>query len=328
MSTSQPRITCIGLANVDVIASASDEFLAAHGIKKGASTLLDAITTGIILSKLQNATFYPGGCAANVACGIALHGQRVRFCGTTGDDSYADIFRTGFAPYPELLYDTPIVPQKMTSVCLTLITPDKDRSFAFCGDTAGWHLRPSDLPFLASEATVYLEANLALMKAPGQRTVMEEAIARAGQAYIVVNYNDTEVIAATRPLLRDLIPSISCVVGNMEEMFSLFEVRDFAAVRECARSTGKLFAITDGPEGAYLIRGDALQHFQAEEIPPSRIVNTVGAGDQFAAGLIAGLVSGMDEASACRQGIRAASAVIQEVSGRPKRRPALTSHLP
>ncbi|MDO5643632.1 MAG: PfkB family carbohydrate kinase, partial [Paracoccus sp. (in: a-proteobacteria)] len=48
-------------------------------------------------------------------------------------------------------------------------------------------------------------------------------------------------------------------------------------------------------------------------------VDATGAGDQFAAGLIFGLASGVDLETAGRMGVMAASEVISHVGARPER---------
>lgn len=330
MADIKPQITCIGLANVDVIASVSDDFITSHHIAKGASTTLDACTTGSILGKLQNASFHPGGCAANTACGIAGFGVPVRYVGKVGDDSYAEMFRQGFAIHPEISWETAPYSQKMTSTCLTLVTPDKDRSFAFCTDTAGWFIGPDDLPDTSDNApghTVYLEANTALMNTGRDgRSLMEEAALkyRDTGTEIVINLNDREIVNASKPLLTDLLgQDIACFLGNAQEIFALFGTEDFEAICRQIWDSNNVFAITNGPDGAYLIRDGDVTHIPAHKLQASRIINTVGAGDQFAAGFLAARAENKSLEDACTQGIEAATAVIQQVSARPKiKRPA------
>lgn len=322
MSSPAPHITCIGLANVDVIAGVDDDFIVANKIAKGATTLLDSCAAGNVLAKLDKPEFYPGGGAANAACGISSFGLPVSFIGKTGDDIYAEIFRKGFAPY-DIRYDVPPYGMKMTSTCLTLITPDKDRSFALCTDTAGWCITPEDLPDLPHEENqfVYLETNTARMPVGGKKNVLRAAVEKySGTGIkIIVNLNDSEIVKASKETLKDILSAdIHFFIGNVYETLSLFDTDDLALVCEFIWGTGRNFAITNGADGAYLVMKQGLTHMPAIDLPESRIVNTVGAGDQFAAGFIAGLALGKTEEEACRMGLEASGKILQEASGRPR----------
>lgn len=316
------HITCIGLANVDVIAGVDEDFITAHSIAKGATTSLDACTIGNILGKLNKPEFYPGGCAANTACGLAGFGLPVTFIGRTGDDIYAEIFRKGFAPY-DIKFDTAPYGMKMTSTCLTLVTPDKDRSFAVCTDTAGWYIAPEDLPALPHDKNqyVYIEANAVWMPTGGARNLLEAAIEKYASTGIrvVVNLNDREIITARKDVFKNLLnKDIHFFVGNVYEVLALFDTDDLAVACERIWALKKNFVVTNGADGAYVITNGEVLHVPAIDIPESHIVNTVGAGDQFAAGFIAGLAQGKTEAEACKTGIEASTKIIQEVSARPK----------
>lgn len=317
MTDGNAQITCIGLANVDVIATVDDAFITAHGIAKGASTLLDACTTGTILGKLQKPSFSPGGVSANTACGLADAGIHVQFVGKTGDDIYADIFREGFNGRTITCPTRPYAP-KMTSTCLTLISPDKDRSFAFCTDTAGWYIFPDDLP----EATpyVYMEANTVHMPPDHADCLLTAAVKKytGAGAKLIINLNDREIIANGRAALTDtLARNVHFYIGNVQEFCTLFAVKTADEAWTRAKETGRNFAVTDGMDGARIWYDGAMTHVPAEQVPPGRLINTLGAGDQFAAGFVAGLIKNKPVAEAGRDGIMAATRIIQEVSARP-----------
>lgn len=311
-------ITCIGLANVDAIATVDDAFLAEHNIAKGASTLLDACTTGMILGKLNKPAFAPGGVAANTACGLADAGLAVNFAGKTGDDIYADIFRDGFAGRAINMVCRPYAP-KMTSTCLTLITPDKDRSFAFCTDTAGWYIFADDLP--TGTPYAYLEANTVVMPPDSRHSNL---LAAAVDKYekdgtkIIINLNDREIVSqGLDTLTATLKRNVYFYVSNVLEFCALFGTNDAAQAWEAARATGRNFAVTDGMNGARILHNGAMAHVPAENIDQSRVINTLGAGDQFAAAFIAGLIQNKSIEDAAREGIMAATRIIQEQSARP-----------
>lgn len=322
MHDETPAVTCIGLANVDVIATADDDFMTRHGIARGASNILDAGTTGAILGRLQKPAFYPGGCAANTACGLAGFGIRTRFVGKTGEDTYADIFRQGFRPY-DIAFRTRPFPHKMTSICLTFVTPDKDRSFAFCTDTAAWHITPADLPDVPPGPSeyIYLESNTGRMAVQGGRDLMIDAVEKYAENgnNIVINLNDRVIVEEVRPTLARLLErrDIAFFVGNIGEIRALFRTDDDGEALAAAAATGACFAVTNGPHGVDLVEQGRTTHIPALPVAESFIVNTIGAGDQFAAGFLAGLAQAYPAEEACHYGVAAAARIIQQISARP-----------
>jgi sugar/nucleoside kinase (ribokinase family) len=316
-----PKITCIGLSNVDVIANVEQGFLADNGIVPDASTVLDSCQAGNLLSRLTLPEFAPGGAAANTACGLALFGIETRFIGKTGDDIYAEIFRKGFRDV-NVAFDTPAHTQKMTSTCLTFVTPDKNRSFAICMDTAGWFINESDLPEIegGTNHSVYIEGNCASMP-PGRRpSVLEATISKYNKAGVDVflNLNDSEIInQAYDVMLGTLGAKIRFYIGNISEVMAFFRTDDRKIALERAMQSGRSFAITDGAQGAYVVDKGALLHQPTEALPPSRLVNTLGAGDQFAAGFVAACINGHNLQECARLGIAAATEILMKKDARP-----------
>ena len=74
-------------------------------------------------------------------------------------------------------------------------------------------------------------------------------------------------------------------------------------------------AITRSEKGAVIIAGDQRITVKAE--PVETVVDTTGAGDQFAAGFLYGYTEGEDLATCGRYGAIAAAEVISHVGPRP-----------
>jgi sugar/nucleoside kinase (ribokinase family) len=73
--------------------------------------------------------------------------------------------------------------------------------------------------------------------------------------------------------------------------------------------------LTRGAAGAVVVRGDAVHIVSAD--PQGPVVDTTGAGDQFAAGALFGLTKGYDLKLCARLGSRCAGEVISHVGPRP-----------
>ena len=319
----QPHITCIGIANVDVIAAVDHDFIRAHNIESGASTPVDGHKLGYLLEILEHPAIMPGGSSANLACGLGLQNLNVDFVGKIGGDSYGAVFKNDFARY-NVTFTAPADKDRRTSTCLSFVTPDKERSFVFSTGTAGWFLKPADLPDLPNEASeiVCIEANTTRMPTgyPPEESVFTAALIKYGHSHIrlIIGLNDREIIAGARPQLRDALTCPHTIImGNLGELLALFEVHDMAIAFQKAQESGRVFIITNGADGVYLVGPQMLDHMPVPKISDDEIIDTIGAGDQFAAGFIAGMVAGCDYRDAVHRGIETAARILKEQGGRP-----------
>ncbi len=76
-----------------------------------------------------------------------------------------------------------------------------------------------------------------------------------------------------------------------------------------------LAAITLSGDGAVVVRGAERTRVPATRV---RVVDTTGAGDLFAAGFLAGLARGADDATCARMGCAAAGEIISHMGARPE----------
>ena len=83
-----------------------------------------------------------------------------------------------------------------------------------------------------------------------------------------------------------------------------------------AREDCSIAALTRSEKGSVVISGDEVHVVDAE--PVSRVIDTTGAGDQYAAGFLFGLTRGDDLAMCARIGGIAAAEVISHVGPRPQ----------
>jgi ribokinase len=75
----------------------------------------------------------------------------------------------------------------------------------------------------------------------------------------------------------------------------------------------KIAVITDGPKPAHAYNG--IQHFQLQP-PHIKVVETTGAGDAFASGMLAGIILKNDIAEAMQWGMAESGSVIQQIGAK------------
>jgi len=105
------------------------------------------------------------------------------------------------------------------------------------------------------------------------------------------------------------------VIGNEDEIKSLFETDDLDAAIVKTAEICNLVICTRGKEGVSVIcDGQRTDHAVTPVVP----VDATGAGDQFAAGFLFGLVNERDIDSCCAMGNIAAAEVIAHIGPRPQ----------
>ena len=103
------------------------------------------------------------------------------------------------------------------------------------------------------------------------------------------------------------------VLPGLEEGFILTGSNDPAQIADFYQDLGvKQVVVKLGPDGAYVRDGDASQAIAGFEV--QTVVDTVGAGDGFATGIVSGLMEGLSMQDAVVRGNAIGSMQVQHVS--------------
>ncbi|HEX8662073.1 MAG TPA: PfkB family carbohydrate kinase, partial [Brevundimonas sp.] len=142
------------------------------------------------------------------------------------------------------------------------------------------------------------------------------AAAHAAGRKVAITLSDTFVVARWRAeLLAFIEASADIVLANEGELAALFETEDFDAAAARLASMVEVAAITRGEAGSVVVAGD--ERVAVAAFPVARVVDTTGAGDQYAAGFLLGLARGLSLEDAGKLGSLAASEVIAHWGPRP-----------
>jgi sugar/nucleoside kinase (ribokinase family) len=311
-------VAAIGNAIVDVIATAEEEFLAAEGLAKGAMTLIDEARAQHLYGRMAAGIEASGGSAGNTVAGIASFGGRAAFIGKVADDTLGGIFAHDIQAIGVEFASSPLRQGPATGRCLINVTPDGERTMCtFLG--AAVELTAADVtPEVVEGAkTLYLEGYL--FDPPEARRAFAKAagLARGAGRQIALTLSDAFVVERHRAALLGFIESqVDIVFANEVEIAALFETDDFAAAARAIRGRARIAAITRGERGSVVITSDAECAIGAD--PVEKIVDTTGAGDQYAAGFLFGLNAGRSPEVCGRLGSMAASEVISHYGPRPE----------
>ncbi len=316
---SEPRYDVIGLGNaiVDVIAPVDDAFLARHGIAKGGMTLIDAFRAQQLEDAIADQTITPGGSAANTIAGLASLGGRGAFVGRVRDDYLGQGFAQGTRAIG-VAYDTPFARAGApTARSVILVTPDGQRSMnTYLGASVEIDEGDVDEAAIAQAGILFVEGYL--WDTPSMKAAIRKAIDAAKRAGRLVAFtmSDSFCVGRFREEFVELVETdVDIVFANEAEIVSLYQTPRFDPAFQQARATGKLWAITRSEKGAVVAQGAAVHLIDAT--PGVSVVDTTGAGDQFAAGFLYGIARGLGLETAGRLGALAAGEVISHIGPRP-----------
>jgi sugar/nucleoside kinase (ribokinase family) len=104
--------------------------------------------------------------------------------------------------------------------------------------------------------------------------------------------------------------------ANEDEAKSLFEVDEFDDVLQRVHAWGGIGALTRSEKGCVIARKGEVHVIDAA--PVARVLDTTGAGDQFAAAFLHALTNKQPLADCGRLGALAAAEVISHLGARPE----------
>jgi len=307
----------MGNAMVDVLSHAEDDFLAGLGLAKGTMHLIDEDRAVDIYAAMGPGIEMSGGSAGNTMAGVASLGGSGAFIGKVRDDQLGDVFAHDLKSIGVSFEVPRAVEGPATGRCLIFVSPDAQRTMnTYLG--AGRGLSPADIDpeYVAAAKVVYVEGYLWDTDAAKAAVLRAFDAAHAAGRLTSLTLSDPFCVDRFREEFRDLVSNhLDIVFANEVEIMSLYQVDDFEAAVERARGEGKIMVLTRSEKGSIVVRGDETYSVDAE--PVTRVVDTTGAGDLYAAGFLYGFTRDLPLDECARLGGIAAAEVISHVGARP-----------
>ena len=319
MTTAKYDVLGIGNAIFDILVQTDGAFLAAHGMTKGSMALIDEGRAAAIYSAMGPATEISGGSAANTIVGVADFGARAVYVGKVKDDQIGRMYSHDIRA-ANVTFTTPAAADGPATGCsYILITPDGERTMnTYLG--AAQNLRPEDIDAeqVAASSIIYLEGYLWDPADAKNAFVKASEIAHGAKRTVALTLSDSFCVGRYRDEFLALMrkKTIDLIFANEAELLSLYQSTDFDAALAQLRSDVGFAVVTRSEKGCVVVTQDKVTAVPAS--PITKLVDTTGAGDLFAAGFLFGLVRGASREDAGRLGARAAAEVIQHVGARPQ----------
>lgn len=181
--------------------------------------------------------------------------------------------------------------------------------------SAASHLSPKDLKPEYFRGARVLQVNgmtCALSRSCEDTVVRAIDLARKNGTRVCLDLNlrlKLWTLAAARQVLGRLLAVVSILTGTEDEFLQFFGKASLVdALMEAHRRGPRTVVATRGPRGAVaLVGGRIISH---PGFKPPRVVDMVGAGDGFNAGLVASLLRGADPEQALRVANRMGAAAV------------------
>ncbi len=312
------RVQLLGISNaiVDVLAHVDEALLARIDAPRGSMTLIDEHKAREVYGLMGPATEVSGGSVANTVANFASLGGRAAYIGRVKADQLGDIFVHDMRSLGVDVRLPPAADGLPTARSYILITPDGQRTMqtylGACTQLAVSNITPETV----GDPEILLVEGY-LWDLPEGPALIEKAMAIAHDrgARIALSLSDSMCVDRhSAEFTRAVEGHVDIVFADDDEVMSLFETADFAAVERKAAELGKLFVMTRSEKGSVIVEGEV--HIRQEAIQVPRVVDSTGVGDAYTAGFLHGLANGKALDACARFATECATAVIQQVGAR------------
>jgi len=243
---------------------------------------------------VDDARLVIGGSAAIVACGAARLGLSAGLVGVVGDDFLGRFMREAVAELGVDVSSVVVEAERPTGISVVLVRGDDRAILTALGTIPALSAEAVDIELLRATRHVHVSSFFL------QERLREELPALLGEARsagatvsVDPNWDPREEWDGG---LLEVLRSADLLFVNAEEVRRIAGEDDAEAAARKLAQLGRLVVVVKlGADGAVAVRGAGVVR---ASVPKVDVVDTVGAGDSFDAGFIAGFLSGRSDEEA------------------------------
>ncbi|CAK7201441.1 adenosine kinase [Sporothrix eucalyptigena] len=338
------RLLCLENPLLDIIADGDQTTLDTYKIKANDAILAEPQHLGIYDDFLnnRNAVLSAGGAAQNTARGAQyiLPADSVVFLGGVGKDKYADILNETAAK-AGLRVEYRVDEKVGTGRCAVVVTPGNRSMVTDLGAANHYDLEhlqsPAIWPLVQAAEAYYIGGYHLTVCPPAIMALAKEAA--ANDKTFVLSISAPFIPLAFKDALDATLPYLDFVIGNEGEAAAFGNVHGIsdidlgnvdgtsttADLKKIAQYMADLpkentkrkrvAIVTHGSQPTLVaIQGETeVKEYPVRLIAKEDIVDPIGAGDAFAAGLVAGIIEGKSLDLSIDQGQWLASLSLKEL---------------
>jgi len=321
VSTTKTDVYGIGHSLVDLQYSVSDGFLNEQDIAKGVMTLLAEQEQDSLCRALGDDAHAAssGGSAANTMIAVAQFGGRAHYAFKVGDDEWGrfyreDLERAGVTSGAE------VESRGTTGKCLVMVTPDADRTLnTFLGMSSEVGPEQVEAEVIDGSDFIYVEGYLVTSDSAHDAALHAIQTARDAGTAVALTLSDPAIVGAFTERFEQLLsPAVDLLFCNEDEACALTGQSDRTSACIQLKHRATRVCVTCGADGALVMEATDQQ---PQHVPGFAVnaVDTTGAGDAFAGGVLFGLTHGYGLSQAAMLGNYAAAEVVSDYGPRLSR---------
>lgn len=276
----------------DIQAEVSEDLLAELGYEKGGMFLIDEAQQKDLISKIYThiVNTEAGGSGANTVIGMAQLGGSAAYTGKVAEDEHGTHYIEGLRAKGIRLGAT--AGTGTTGICVVLITPDAQRTLCtFLGICR--ELDADDVNAELITQSKYLYVTSYLWDTDTQKAAVLKGMKAAKEAGVKVALSLSDPFCVGRhkeELLGIIRDHVDVLIGNVDEARHLSDTDTPQDAADALLPYCDLVAVTMDSRGSLLHTAEESVLVPAYRVTP---VDTTGAGDMYAAGLLYGLTHGL-----------------------------------
>ena len=310
----------IGNALVDIQSCVPDALLAEVDFAKGIMTLVDDAKQADVLGRLDAASLNrcAGGSAANTIAAVSDFGGTTAFVGKIGNDETGRFFLKDLRDLGVTIEVNPTAASP-TGTCAILITDDAQRTMLTnLGASALLSAEDVDEATIQKSKYVYIEGYLL----PGDETKAAARaamdLAKKNQVKVALTASDPFLCNMIRDEIWDLIRGpVDLFFCNEEEARSLTGLTDPIACASKIHESAENVCMTLGDKGSIIMHGGEAIPIEGVQV---QAIDTTGAGDMYAGGILYGITNGLDWRQSGHLASHAAAQVVAQMGARLENR--------
>ena len=308
----------IGNALLDMVYEVEEQTLIDLHVTKGTMRLIDEATHERFIKVLSNyePTYACGGSAANTAITAQMFGSKTFYSSLLANDTSGRLY------YHDLIdkgVDTNMTesnrPDGNTGRCIVLVTPDGQRTMStYLGITENLSKAVINEQAIMRSRMVYLEGYLVSNDTTCEAAIKTKQIAQQYGVKTALTLSDPNMFRFFRGNMSKMIgDGVDLIFCNEVEALMFAETDDLSIAEKALKKITKQYVITLGPDGAVSFDGNKRIHLPEY---PTKIIDSVGAGDTFAGAFLYQILKGADFLAATDFANYAASKVVAKLGAR------------
>lgn len=310
----------VGNALVDIQCQVSDQLLSDTGFEKGIMTLVDDAQQQSVLQRLDGLPLNrcAGGSAANTIVAVADFGGKAAYVGKFGNNETGEFFQKDMRDMGVSIEVRP-ASDGPTGTCAILITEDAQRTMLTnLGVSSSLTLDDIDEAELRQARYVYIEGYLLTGETTRAAAYKAIELARKNGVKVAFTASDPFLVNMLRDEIWSLVKGpVDLFFCNEEEARSLTGLEDPIACAAQIHEHAENVAMTLGPNGSIVMHGgEAI----AIEGVSTTAIDTTGAGDMYAGGLLFGITNGLTWKESGHLASHAAARIVSQLGARMERK--------